>query len=223
MGDCEDGTDEHEQCLINGAECDPAGQVYCEDVQSGNVTCLPKTQVCDNITDCQQGEDEQLCQGCPGDYCLNGGKCRLELHWGPVCDCPDSYGGHRCHESVPVTSSALLKGLLPVLALVVIGLIILAYHYRRRWFSKPTSFAKTVHFSGNGVAIENPGFHDDMQMKEYGSTKKSDESDFENNNTQPPNYDFQPPNYNMVMDLQATQETTVDSTAISNPLYRELY
>jgi len=216
--DCANGEDEHAFCLVDGEECDfVKNEVYCG-LPGGDVLCLANKSVCDNVTDCQQGQDESLCLGCPSNhsYCLNAGTCNFELNWGPVCTCRDGFEGHRCQTKKPDLgdTAALLKGLLPIMALVLLALIIGGCYWKKKRTTGKSM--KAVHFSrdaaGNG--IENPAYG--MQMKDYGGTATITDSDLDNNN-------MQPINYNMATDPQATKEVSDESTAISNPLFRELY
>ena len=77
-----------------------------------------------------------LFKGCPSDhsYCLNAGTCNFELNWGPVCTCRDGFEGHRCQTKKPGLgdTAALLKGLLPIMALVLLALIIGGCYWKKK-------------------------------------------------------------------------------------------
>jgi len=223
--DCLGGEDEHIFCFVDdaGRECNFGDrEVYCEVIdRDGDVTCLSEKDVCDNVTNCKQGQDESLCGGCPitATYCLFGGYCTSTPNWGPECICAPGYSGHRCQ--IPPKhsdeSSGLLKGLLPILALVLLALIIGVCYWKKK--RAPAKSLKAIHFSDvreteNG--IENPAYG--MQMKDYGGTAKSD---LDNNNMQPINY--APPDYAMGSGLKADVEESTESTGIANPLFKELY
>ena len=67
-------------CLENETQC-----------KSGE--CIPTRYVCDEITDCEDGSDEEIlpCPSCPEAQCKSGGKC---IHYSWQCDqIPDCKDG----------------------------------------------------------------------------------------------------------------------------------
>ena len=72
------------------------------------VQCVPQADVCDTITDCAAGEDEEFCEGFT--QCLNGGTRVDDVV--NVCNCPDRYNGTLCNNDLGKNNTC--RNLLPL-------------------------------------------------------------------------------------------------------------
>ncbi|XP_053372116.1 low-density lipoprotein receptor-related protein 2 isoform X2 [Clarias gariepinus] len=120
-----------------GLEC-PAGSKPCRN----RYKCLPTSRFCDQITDCQDGSDEEGChanenevlvhtmsgQSCNPEFCNGRGHCMTE-EGKPVCECVQGYSGQFCQYEASSSVPAVL------IVLFIISLVIAAAAFLkwRKW------------------------------------------------------------------------------------------
>lgn len=123
------------QC-VSGLQC-PAGSKPCRD----RYKCLSITRFCDQVSDCQDGSDEEGCpakqndvlvrtmghQSCNSEFCNGQGSCIMQKGK-PVCECVQGHSGQFCQDeassSVPVVLSVLF-----IIGLVIAAAAVLKWRY----------------------------------------------------------------------------------------------
>ncbi|KAK3521954.1 hypothetical protein QTP70_020467, partial [Hemibagrus guttatus] len=151
---------------IPGLQC-PSGSKPCRD----QYKCLSTTRFCDQISDCQDGSDEEGChskenevlvgttgRSCNSEFCNGQGRCMMQKGKA-VCECLQGYSGQFCQDeassSIPVVLTVLL-----IVCLVIVAAAVLKW---RRWKS------------GRGQPIDKETLMKDMEEQEACSENFSNE------------------------------------------------